>query len=92
MCRRRSDNENRRVAQGGVVARVAAFVHGFLTDCVVELDNELQGGICSSALEEVALGVVRGALSLLPHIRRVVDPLVDRRERRPFLRQETFLC
>ena len=47
-------------------------MHEFLTDCIVELDNELKGGNCSSTLEEVALGAVRGALSLLqlPHTAR----------------------
>ena len=70
ICRRRSDNDNRGVARVGVVARLAAFVHDFLADCMVELDNELKGGNCSSTLEEVALGAVRGALSLLPHTAR----------------------
>ena len=70
ICRRRSDNDNRGVARVGVVARLAAFVHEFLADCMVELDNELKGGNCSSTLEEVALGAVRGALSLLPHTAR----------------------
>ena len=42
-------------------------MHEFLTDCIVELDNELKGGNCSSTLEEVTLGAVGGALSLLPH-------------------------
>ena len=72
ICRRRSDNDNRGVARVGVVARLAAFVHECLADCMVELDNELKGGNCSSTLEEVALGAVRGALSLLqlPHTAR----------------------
>jgi hypothetical protein len=67
MCRRRSDTENRGVARVGVVARLAAFVHECLADCMVELDNELKGGNCSSTLDEVTLGAVGGALSLLPH-------------------------
>ena len=37
---------------------------------MVELDNELKGGNCSSTLEEVAFGAVGGALSLLPHMAR----------------------
>ena len=37
---------------------------------MVDFDNELKGGNCSPALEEVALRAVRGALSLLPHTAR----------------------
>ena len=37
---------------------------------MVDSDNELKGGNCSPALEEVALRAVRGALSLLPHTAR----------------------
>ena len=37
---------------------------------MVELDSEPEGGNCSSALEELTLGAVRRALSLLPHTAR----------------------
>ena len=63
MCRRRTDDENREVARGGVVARVANFVHEISTDCTI-------AGLALEAAAETSHHACAPKERILPPVRR----------------------